>query len=90
MTYEEALDLIGYGDDIVTVSEPTQRWLIAEVQDVIEHLGAEGLKGPEGDNIRAIFDRALSAGSATARWASAIGPRARRPRGGTLPTTGFP
>ena len=56
MTYEEALDLIGYGDEKITVSEPTQRWLIAEVQDVIERLGAEGLKGPEGDNIRAIFD----------------------------------
>ena len=56
MTYDEALDLIGYGDDKITVSEPTQRWLIECVQDVIDRLGVEGLKGYEGDEIRAIFD----------------------------------
>ena len=56
MTYDEALDLIGYGDERIIVSEPTQRWLIACVQDVIDRLGVEGLKGHEGDEIRAIFD----------------------------------
>ena len=56
MTYEDALDLIGYGDEKITVSEPTQRWLIECVQDVIDRLGVEGLEGFEGDNIRAIFD----------------------------------
>ena len=56
MTYEDALDLIGYGDEKITVSEPTQRWLIECVQDVIDRLGVEGLEGFEGDDIRAIFD----------------------------------
>lgn len=56
MTYQEALDLIGYGDETITVSEPAQRWLIECVQDVVDRLGVEGLKGYEGDEIRAIFD----------------------------------
>jgi len=56
MTYEEALDLIGYGDEKITVSPPTQRWLIECVQDVIDRLGVEGLDGPEGQQIRDIFD----------------------------------
>jgi len=55
-TYQQALDLIDYGDETITVSEPTQRWLVKVVQDVIDRLGVEGLKGYEGDEIRAIFD----------------------------------
>ena len=55
MTYEEALKLLGYKETI-TVSEATQGWLVAEVQDVIDRRGIGGLKGWEGREIRAIFD----------------------------------
>jgi len=55
MDYETACRMLGY-TEAFSVSEPTRRWLVSQVEAVITAEGPEALDGPEGDMIRAIFD----------------------------------